>query len=164
MDLVTPGVGLLFWTTVSFLILVFLLAKFAWKPIMNGINARNKSIEDALLLAEKTKAEMLTLQADNERIVKEARAERDALLKEARELKDQLITQAKEQAQSEADKLIANAKDSIQKEKQQALQELKMQVAEISIEIAEKVLCKELENKKVSEEIVTTSLNNMVLN
>jgi len=164
MDLVTPGVGLLFWTTVSFLILVLLLAKFAWKPIMNGINARNKSIEDALLLAEKTKAEMLTLQADNERIVKEARAERDALLKEAREMKDQLIAQAKEQAHTEAEKLIAGAKDSIQKEKQQALQELKMQVAEISIEIAEKVLRKELENKKVSEEIVATSLKSMVLN
>ncbi|MDR2962130.1 MAG: F0F1 ATP synthase subunit B [Bacteroidales bacterium] len=164
MDLVTPGFGLLFWTTVSFLILVLLLAKFAWKPIMNGINARNKSIEDALLLAEKTKAEMLSLQADNERIVKEARAERDSLLKEAREMKDQLIAQAKQQAQAQADALIAQAKDAIVKEKQQALQELKTQVAEISIEIAEKVLSKELENKKVSEEIVTNSLNTMVLN
>ena len=95
MDLVTPGIGLVFWTTVTFLLVVFLLIKFAWKPVLGMINERNKSIEDALQLAEKTKAEMAQLQADNERIIAEARKERDNLLKEAREMKDQMIAQAK---------------------------------------------------------------------
>ena len=101
MDLVTPGIGLVFWTTVTFLLVVFLLIKFAWKPVLGMINERNKSIEDALQLAEKTKAEMAQLQADNERIIAEARKERDNLLKEAREMKDQMIAQAKAEASAE---------------------------------------------------------------
>lgn len=164
MDLVTPGIGLVFWTTVTFLLVVFLLIKFAWKPVLGMINERNKSIEDALQLAEKTKAEMKTLQADNERIVAEARKERDTLLKEAREMKEQLIAQAKVEASEEANKIMAAAKASIESEKNQAMQELKNQVAALSFEIAEKVIGKELEDKKVSEQIISDSIKNLNFN
>ena len=164
MDLVTPGIGLVFWTTVTFLLVVFLLIKFAWKPVLGMINERNKSIEDALQLAEKTKAEMKTLQADNERIVAEARKERDTLLKEAREMKEQMIAQAKVEASEEANKIMAAAKTSIESEKNQAMQELKNQVAALSFEIAEKVIGKELEDKKVSEQIISDSIKNLNFN
>jgi len=164
MELVTPGFGLVFWTTITFLLLLLLLAKFAWKPIIGGINARNKSIEEALQLAERTKQEMKLLQADNEKIVIEARKERDALLKEARELKDQIVSQAKKEAYDKAQKLIQSAKQAIENEKKNAIQELKAQVAEISIEIAEKILTKELENKKTSEDIISKSLDTMKFN
>ncbi|MBP5372296.1 MAG: F0F1 ATP synthase subunit B [Bacteroidales bacterium] len=164
MDLVTPGIGLVFWTTVTFLLVVFLLIKFAWKPVLGMINERNKSIEDALKLAETTKAEMAKLQADNERIIAEARKERDNLLKEAREMKDQMIAQAKSEASAEANKIMAAAKLSIENEKNQAMQDLKNQVATLSFEIAEKVIGKELENKKVSDEIIAESIKNLKFN
>jgi len=164
MDLVTPGFGLAFWTTITFVLLMFLLGKFAWKPIIGAVNARNKSIEDALKLAETTKEEMKQLQADNEKIIAEARRERDALLKEAREMKDQLITQAKKEASDESQKILQAAKQAIENEKKNAIQELKTKVAEISIEIAEKILAKELENKKASEDIISNSLDRLTLN
>ncbi|MBR5434595.1 MAG: F0F1 ATP synthase subunit B [Bacteroidales bacterium] len=164
MDLVTPGIGLVFWTTITFLLVVFLLIKFAWKPVLGMINERNKSIEDALKLAETTKAEMAKLQADNERIIAEARKERDNLLKEAREMKDQMIAQAKTEASAEANKIMAAAKVSIENEKNQAMQDLKNQVAALSFEIAEKVIGKELENKKVSDEIIAESIKNLKFN
>ena len=164
MDLVTPGIGLVFWTTVTFLLVVFLLIKFAWKPVLGMINERNKSIEDALKLAETTKAEMAKLQADNEKLLAEARKERDNLLKEAREMKDQMIAQAKSEASAEANKIMAAAKLSIENEKNQAMQDLKNQVATLSFEIAEKVIGKELENKKVSDEIIAESIKNLKFN
>jgi F-type H+-transporting ATPase subunit b len=164
MELVTPGFGLMFWTTVTFLILLVLLGKFAWKPIIGGINARNKSIAEALELAEKTKEEMLLLQADNEKILAEARKERDALLKDARDMKDQIVAQAKKEASDESQKMIIAAKQAIDTEKKNAIQELKNQVAEISIDIAEKILSKELENKKASADIISNSLDKLKLN
>lgn len=164
MELVTPGFGLVFWTTITFILLLFLLGKFAWKPIIGAVNARNKSIEDALKMAETTKEEMKMLQADNEKIITEARRERDALLKEAREMKDQIIAQAKKEAGDETQKILQTAKQTIENEKKNAIQELKIQVAEISIEIAEKILAKELENKKASEDIITNSLDKLKLN
>ncbi|MCQ2607518.1 MAG: F0F1 ATP synthase subunit B [Bacteroidales bacterium] len=164
MDLVTPGIGLVFWTTITFLLVVFLLIKFAWKPVLGMINERNKSIEDALKLAETTKAEMKALQADNEKIVAEARKERDTLLKEARELREQMIAQAKVDASEEANKIMAAAKQAIENEKNQAMQELKTQVAALSFEIAEKVIGKELENKAASDTIISESINNLKLN
>ena len=164
MDLVTPGIGLVFWTTITFLLVVFLLIKFAWKPVLGMINERNKSIEDALKLAETTKAEMKALQADNERIVAEARKERDEILKEARELKDQMIAQAKTEASEEANKILVAAKVAIENEKNQAMQEMKAQVAALSFEIAEKVIGKELENKKVAEDIISDSITKLNVN
>ncbi len=164
MDLVTPGIGLVFWTTLTFLLVVFLLIKFAWKPVLGMINERNKSIEDSLKLAETTKAEMAKLQADNEKLLAEARKERDNLLKEAREMKDQMIAQAKADATVEANKIMAAAKVSIENEKNQAMQDLKNQVAVLSFEVAEKVIGKELENKKVSDEIIDESVKKFKFN
>ncbi len=164
MDLVTPGIGLVFWTTLTFAILLILLGKFAWKPILGAINDRNKSIEDALAAADKTKAEMAQLQADNERILNEARQERDALLKEAREMKDKIVAKAKAEATEEANKLVQAAQATIENEKKNAISELKATVAEVSIQIAEKVLAKELLNKQASEEIISKSLEDLKLN
>ena len=110
MDLVTPGFGLIFWTSVVFIILLVLLKRMAWTPILNNVDARNKSIEEALEAAKNARDEMSNLKADNDRIIKEARAERDEMLKEARELKANIISEAKNAAKDEADKMIASAK------------------------------------------------------
>ena len=106
MELVTPEIGLIFWTTIVFLLLLIVLKKYAWKPILTAVDERNKSIEDALKAADKAKKEMLSLNADNERILAEAKKERDILLKEGREIKDNIITEAKEKAKTEADKIL----------------------------------------------------------
>lgn len=164
MELVTPGFGLVFWTTITFLLLLFLLGKFAWKPIISSINSRNKSIEEALQLAQKTKEEMKLLQADNEKIIADARKERDGLLKEAREMKEQIISQAKKDALDEAAKLLEATKQAIETEKKNAIHEIKVQVAILSTEIAEKILAKELQDKKTSEDIISSSLDNLKLN
>ena len=142
MDLVTPDVGLLFWTFISFAILFFLLKKFAWKPIVGTVNDRENSIKEALASAEAAKLEMQNLTADNERILKEARAEREMMMKEAREIKTKMIADAKDEAKESADKMITQAQAAIESEKKAAVAELKNQVASLSIEIAEKVMKK----------------------
>ena len=124
MDLVTPDVGLLFWTFISFAVLFFLLKKFAWKPIVGTVNNREQSIREALDAAEKAKLEVQNLTADNERILKEARAEREILLKEARDIKNKMITDAKDEAQNQASKLIAQAQAAILSEKKAAIADL----------------------------------------
>ncbi len=159
MDLVTPQIGLLFWTVLIFLILVFLLAKFAWKPILNMVEERTKNIEDALNSAENAKKEMAGLKAENEQIMKEARAERDKIVREAREMKDKIIEESKETAKAEADKILAQARKLIDDEKRAAMNELKDQVASLSIEIAEKILTKELSDKKKQAELIDDILN-----
>ena len=164
MDLVTPGIGLIFWTTLFFLILLFILGKFAWPAILTAIKARNESIRQALDSAEKAKEEMAKLQADNKKILSEAKAERDAMMKEAKQLKDQLIADAKEQASEEARKLVANARESIQAEKKAAINDLKVQVANLSLDIAEKILKKELEDSKAQKELINTLINEADLN
>ena len=164
MDLVTPSIGLIFWTSVVFVILLMLLKKFAWTPILDSVDARNKSIEDALLSAEKAKEEMESLNADNERILREARAERDALLKDAREIREGMISDAKGQASAEADKVLTAAKAQINNEKMAAITELKNQVAELSIEIAEKVLKSELKDGAKQKELVGAALKEAELN
>ena len=147
MDLVTPEIGLIFWTTISFLVLLFILGKFAWKPILNSVNERENSIKEALEQADKARQEMQNLKSDNEKILKEARAERDSLLMDARTVKNNMINEAKDEAKEQANKLIQQAKTSIQNEKLAAITELKNQVAELSIGIAEKVIQEELSNK-----------------
>ena len=132
MDLVTPGFGLIFWTSVVFIILLVLLKKMAWTPILNNVDARNKSIEEALEAAKNARDEMSNLKADNDRILKEARAERDEMLKEARELKANIISEAKNAAKDEADKMIASAKVVIENEKAGAISELKNTVGSLS--------------------------------
>ena len=158
MDLITPGLGLVFWTAITFLCLLFILKKFAWKPILGAVSDREKSIKDALASAEEAKKEMQNLNASNEQLLKDARAERDALMKDAREIKDKMISDAKEEAKEVTAKLIDNALTSIEQEKQAALAELKNQVAELSIGIAETVIKKELASKddqlKLVEEIL----------
>ena len=164
MDLVTPQIGLLFWTVLIFLILVFLLAKFAWKPILNMVEERTKNIEDALNSAENAKKEMAGLKAENEQIMKEARAERDKIVREAREMKDKIIEESKETAKAEADKILAQTRKLIDDEKRAAMNELKDQVASLSIEIAEKILTKELSDKKKQAELIDDILNQSNLN
>jgi len=164
MDLVTPDVGLLFWTFISFAILFFLLKKFAWKPIVGTVNDREKSIKEALASAEAAKLEMQNLTADNERILKEARAEREMMMKEAREIKTKMIADAKDEAKESADKMITQAQAAIESEKKAAVAELKSQVASLSIEIAEKVMKSELSDTDKQLKLVEDMLGNATLN
>ncbi|MFY0712088.1 F0F1 ATP synthase subunit B [Seonamhaeicola sp. NFXS20] len=158
------SLGLFFWQTVLFLALVFLLKKFAWKPILDSVNNREEGIKDALEAAENAKKEMENLQADNEKLLKEARAEREAMLKEARDIKNKMIEDAKEEAKEAAAKLMTQAQETIQTEKKAAISELKSQVANLSIEIAEKVVRDELSNKDKQEKLVESMLGEATLN
>ena len=142
MDLVTPDIGLIFWTTVSFVILYFILAKYAWKPILGAVNDREKSIKDALSAAEKAKEEMANLKSDNEKILNEAKLQREALLKDARDIKSKIISDAQNEATEKANKLIEAAKTAIDNEKSAAMKELKNTVVDLSLNIAEKLLSK----------------------
>jgi F-type H+-transporting ATPase subunit b len=159
MDLVTPAIGLVFWTTITFLILLFLLTKFAWKPILGAVKAREASIEDALRSAEKAREEMENLQADNERILQEARMERDAVLKEAREMKDKIIADAKEMAKEQADSLTRQAREAIQNEKMAAITEIKNQMADLSIDIAQRVLREEFKDASKQRAMIDKMLD-----
>ena len=140
MDLILPDYGLLFWTGLVFCLLLFLLAKFAWKPILNAVDAREQKIHEALELAVKTKAEMQLLQAENEKILKEARAQRDAIMNDAKETAVQMIEDAKNKAKLEANKIVESAKTSIATEKTAAIVDLKNQLAGFSLDIAEKIV------------------------
>ena len=164
MELVTPEIGLIFWTTVVFSLLLVVLKKYAWKPILSAVDERNKSIEDALKAADKAKEEMLSLNADNERILMEAKKERDILLKEGREIKDSIIAESKDKAKVAAEKILTTAKEQIINEKMKAITELKNQVANLSIEIAEKILKSELQDLNKQKELVTTAIANKDLN
>lgn len=155
--------GLFFWQLLLFVGLVLLLRKYAWKPILNAVNEREEGIKNALESAENAREEMQQLQADNDRILKEARAERDAMMKDARQMKDTIIAEAKEEASAEASKIITQAQATIQAEKQAAIADLKGQVAEISIEIAEKVVKKELANDKDQAALVEQLLKDVTL-
>ena len=148
------SLGLFFWQTLLFVALLLLLKKFAWKPILDAVNERETSIKDSLSAAEKARDDMEAVQADNRRILKEARAERDALLAEAKTASVQIVNQAKEDAKAAADKITAQAQETIQNEKIAAINELKGQVASLSIDIAEKVLQTELKDKATQEQLV----------
>lgn len=157
------SLGLFFWQSLIFIGLLFMLRKFAWKPILDAVNDRETSIKDALASAEAARDEMKNLQSDNQRILKEARAEKESLLKEARATRSELINNAKEEAQEEAQKIMSQAQDAIQSEKRAAVKELKEQVGSIAMEIAEKVLQKELENKDRQLELVDQLLQDTKL-
>lgn len=156
--------GLFFWQIIILLVVIFLLGKFAWKPIVEALEAREEGIADALAAAENAKREMANLKTDNERLLKEARAERDAMIKEAREMKETLITEAKEEAQAQGEKMISQAKAAIESEKQAALNILKNQVSSLSIEIAEKLMKDQLENKEAQTKLVEKMLDEVKLN
>ncbi|QBZ97153.1 F0F1 ATP synthase subunit B [Flavobacterium sangjuense] len=156
--------GLFFWQTLIFLLLVFLLRKFAWKPILDAVNEREEGIKNALLSAEIAKRDMQNLKSDNEKLLAEARVERDVILKEAREIKDKIVSEAKEEAQVQAGKMIEQAKAAINSEKNAAMADLKNQVSSLSIEIAEKVLRSELADKASQTKLVEKMLGDVKLN
>jgi len=158
------SVGLFFWQILLFVGLLLLLRKFAWKPILDTVNEREENIKNALEGAERAKQEMLNLQADNEKILKEARAERDTLLKEARDMKDNIINQAKEEAQIQANKLMEQTKVAIENEKAKAISDMKKQMGELSVAIAEKVVKNELSDKEKQLQLVDQLLNEVTLN
>ncbi|OYQ33284.1 ATP synthase F0 subunit B [Flavobacterium cyanobacteriorum] len=156
--------GLFFWQVLIFVLLIVLLKKFAWKPILDSVNTREQGIKDALASAEAARKEMQNLQADNQRILQEARLERDAMIKEAREIKEKMIADAKAEAQAEGAKMIEQAKATINSEKNAAMAELKSQVSVLSVEIAEKLLKNELSNKEVQAALVENLLGDIKLN
>lgn len=164
MDLITPGFGLVFWTIITFLFLLLILRKFAWKPILGAVEEREVGIKSALESAENARKEMENLKADNERILNEARAEREAMLKEAREIKNKMIADAKNEAQSQANKMIEQAQTAIESEKKAAMAELRNQVATLSVDIAEKVVREELSNKDKQLKLVESMLSDAKLN
>ena len=156
--------GLFVVSTILLLALIGLMVKFAWKPILNSLEERESGIKEALSSAENARKEMQNLQADNAKLVKEARAEREAMMKEARDIADNIVAEAKEDAKEVTTKLIENAQDAIIQEKQAALAEIKKNVAELSIGIAESVIKKELSNKKDQLELVEGILKDVTLN
>ncbi len=164
MELITPEIGLVFWTTISFLLLVFVLGKYAWKPILSAVKDREQSINDALESADKAREEMLNLKSANEQILKEARGEREKLLKDARDIKNKMIFDAKTEAQQQANKMIAQARESIHNEKHAAITDLKNQVAELSIDIAKKIMTQELSSKDKHEALIESMLKDVTLN
>ena len=164
MEFVTPGLGLLFWMVIVFGLLLFLLKKFAWKPILDAVNEREEGIKNALLSAENAKREMQNLKSDNEKLLAEARAERDLMMKEAREIKEKMIADAKSEAQAAGEKMISQAKAAIESEKNAAMAELKNQVSSLSLEIAEKLLKDELSNKEAQTKLVEKMLGDAKLN
>jgi F-type H+-transporting ATPase subunit b len=163
MQLVTPAIGLMFWTVVIFVLLLILLKKFAWKPILKAVDDRNSSINEALASAEKAKSEMEQLSADNDKILNEARIQRDSIIKEAREIKNKTISDAKNKASIDAEKIISSAKEQIRNEKMKAMTQLKNEIADISIQMAEKIIKSELKDaesqKKLIEEDLKKQMN-----
>lgn len=164
MELVKPAFGLVFWMIVSFSIILFILRKFAWKPVLTMIKERENSIEEALLSAEKARKEMKELQSNNEKILAEARAEKDNMLKEAREIKESIISEAKAKAKEEADKMILSARETIKNEKSAAVSELKNQVAILSVEIAEKIIKQQLSSDEKQKELLNNLMKDISLN
>lgn len=164
MKLVTPDIGLLFWMLVSFGIVLFLLRKFAWKPILASLKAREESIAEVLNTAKKAKEEMAALKADNEKLLQQARAERDAMLKEARDTKDAIIAESKTKAQAEANKILSAARETINTEKNAAIADLKNQVASMSIDIAEKILRQELSKDEKQKSLMENLMRDVSLN
>jgi len=164
MQLVTPGIGLIFWMLVSFSLVLFVLGKYAWGPIMKGIHQREDTIEKALEAANEAKKEMLQLKAGNEQLLRDAKDERDALMRDARKVKEKILDEAREKANEEAARIMENARENIQFEKMAAINELKNQIASISIEIAEKLIGKELENMKQQHELTEKLLKDVKIN
>ena len=155
MELVKPEFGLLFWMLVSFTILLFILKKYAWKPILNSLKEREESIAKALKAAEKAQKEVAEIKSENEKILKEALLERDKILKEAHDTKNKIIEEAKLQAKEEASNILQQAREEIEHEKQKMLTEMKNIVIDVSVSIAEKVLNKEMENIEKQEQYIS---------
>jgi F-type H+-transporting ATPase subunit b len=154
MELLLPRLGLIFWTLLAFGIVFFILAKYAWKPILKSLNQREKNISDAILSTEKVKQEMASLKNENEILLAKAREERAIMMREAKETRDKIITEAREQARIETNKIIAGAQDAINQQKMAAITDLKNQVGNLVVEVSEKVLRRELNNKEEQEKYI----------
>jgi F-type H+-transporting ATPase subunit b len=163
MGFVTPDYGTIFWMVIIFGVVLFILKKFAWGPILKALKEREKSIADALNSAEKARKDVAGLKAANDQIITEARKEKDLILKEARDIKDKIVAEARNQANAEAQKSIDFARQQINAEKTAAINDIKKQVAELSVMIAEKVIKKELENPKDQEILVDDLLKDLKL-
>ena len=164
MALINPGFGLVIWMTLAFFVVLFILKKYAWIPIMKALKEREGSIEESLRAAEKARDEMQDLKLDNEKLLREAKDERDAILREARKIKENIISEAKERANTEAGIIVESAKQRIENEKKAAIVEIKNEIATISIEIAEKVLREEFKDKKKQASYIERMLKETRLN
>jgi F-type H+-transporting ATPase subunit b len=164
MELIQPGLGLIFWMTISFGAVLFILAKFAWKPILKSLKDRENTIEEALHAADRAKEEMKQLKFDNEVLLREAKNERDAILNEARKIREKMIEEARTRANEEAQRIVENAKERIENEKMAAITDLKNQIALLSIEIAEKLIREELAKDKKQEELIKKMLGDIKTN
>jgi len=164
MDLLTTGSGLIIWQAIIFLLLFILLSKFAWKPILGSLKEREESIQNALDTADKARAEMAKLTADNENLLKQAREERDKMLKEAREVANRLKDEAQTDAKKAADKIITDARAAINVEKEAALRDVRTQVAMFSLEVAEKLMKKNLSSDKEQKSLVEGYIKDLKLN
>ena len=158
------SLGLFFWQAIILIVLILLLVKFAWRPIMTSITAREEGITKAIAAAEAARKEMQNLQADKQRILQDARAERDAMIKEAREIKEKMVADAKSEAQAQGAKMIEQAKATIESEKNAAMAELRTQVAGLSLDIAERILKNELSNRDTQTAMVEKMLDDVKLN
>jgi F-type H+-transporting ATPase subunit b len=163
-SLTTPAIGTLFWSVVIFSLFFLLLAKFAWKPILNAVKARDEMIKGSLASAEKARKEMLKLQSDNEAILRKAREEREVILKEAREVRDKLIAEAKGKATEEAEKIVEKAKVGIEREKTKALSEIHERVASLSVDIASKLLGEKLKKTSEQDKLINKYLKDIDFN
>jgi F-type H+-transporting ATPase subunit b len=163
MDLVSPNPGLILWTAITFLILLYVLRKYAWKPILKAVTDRENSIESALLKADAVREEMARLTNENEALLKQARAERDAIIAEGTKVKNQIISEAKESAQKEGARQVELARQEINTQKAIAIADVKNQVASLSLEIAEKILRKQFEDQKKQDELVKELLKEVKL-
>lgn len=164
MELLTPSFGLIFWTLLAFVIVLFILKKYAWKPILNSLDERERTIADSLETAERVKAEMAQLKNENEALMAKAREERGVMLKEARETKDRIINEAKERAKVEANKIIIEAQQQINAQKMAALTDVKNQVGKLVVEVTEKVLRRELSNPAAQETHIKDLVDDVKLN
>ena len=164
MDLITPQIGLVFWTTLSFLIVLFLLKKMAWKPMLKALSEREEGINNAIAEAEKARQEMANMQADNEKLIQAARAERDVMLTEARNTHDAIVAKAKGEAKTQADRVLADAREDIRNERLSAQTEVKNMVAQLSIEIAEKIMKERLSDDEKQKALVNNLIEDLNLN
>lgn len=164
MELVTPGIGLIFWMTLSFLLLLLILKKYAWKPVLKMLKERETKIEESLQQAEKAHEEMKQLKFSNEELLREAKNERDNILRDARVIREKLIEEARTKATEEADRIVESAKESIKYEKLEALTDLKNQIALLSVDIAEKLIQQELSKDDKQNKLIETFLSDINFN
>ena len=164
MSLLLPKLGLIIWTLLAFVVVLFILGKFAWKPIVKSLKEREHNIADSLATAERVRAEMAQLQSENEALLAKAREERGQLLKEARETRDKMVSDAKEQAKAEASRIVAEAQQAIEQQKMAALIDVKNQIGHLVIEVSEKILRRELSNKNEQETYIKQLANEIKLN